>query len=261
MPDALPPTEQAALVLPASVQVVEFISDLHLSPELPRTVAAFERYLRATQADAVFILGDLFEVWVGDDVLQQPFEAACVQAIHACAQTRPVHVMRGNRDFLLGPAFFTASGAAELPDPQAVRAFGHTALLSHGDALCLDDTEYLRFRSLVRTPAWQRDFLAKPLSDRLAAAAQMRQASREHQGGRDPMTYADVDPDMAGEWLLAASARTLVHGHTHRPRSEAFAGAAERHVLSDWDLDHVQPGRAEVLRWTAAGFTRHALPD
>lgn len=261
MPDALPPAEPATLVLPASVQVVEFISDLHLSPELPRTVAAFGRYLRTTQADAVFILGDLFEVWVGDDAMQQPFEAWCVQALQACAHERALYVMRGNRDFLLGPAFFAATGATELPDPQPVHAYGHTVLLSHGDTLCVADTEYMHFRSVVRAAAWQQDFLAKPLPERLALAAQMRQASRERQGGRDPVTYADVDPSMAGEWLEAANARTLVHGHTHRPRSEAFAGMSERHVLSDWDLDHAQTGRAEVLRWTSAGFTRHSLPD
>lgn len=259
MPDALPPTELAALVLPASVQVVEFISDLHLSPELPRTVAAFERYLHTTQADAVFILGDLFEVWVGDDAIQQPFESACVQAIQACAQARPVHVMRGNRDFLLGSAFFEATEAIDLPDPKTVKAFGETLLLSHGDALCLADTEYMRFRALVRSPAWQHDFLAKPLAERLSVAAQMRQASRERQGGRDPVTYSDVDPALASRWLQAAGARTLVHGHTHRPGSEVFAGLAERHVLSDWNLDQAEPGRAEVLRWTAAGFSRHAV--
>lgn len=261
MPEALPPAEQAALVLPASVQVVEFISDLHLSPELPCTVAAFERYLHSTRADAVFILGDLFEVWVGDDAMHQPFEASCLQALHACAQQRALHVMRGNRDFLLGPAFFAATGARDLPDPQALRAFGHTVLLSHGDALCVDDAEYLRFRSLVRSSVWQQDFLSKPLADRLAVAAQMRRASRERQAGRDPVTYADVDPALAGLWLHAAGANTMVHGHTHRPGSGTFAGLAQRHVLSDWDLDHAQPGRAEVLRWTATGFTRLALGD
>lgn len=261
MPDALPPAEAAALVLPASAQVVEFISDLHLSPELPRTVAMFERYLRTTRADAIFILGDLFEVWVGDDAMQQPFEAACVQALQACGLGRQLHVMRGNRDFLLGPAFFAATGVTELPDPQPLHAFGHTVLLSHGDALCVDDAEYMRFRSQVRSAAWQQDFLVKPLAERLALAAQMRRASREHQGRRDPVTYADVDPTLASQWLQAAGAHTLVHGHTHRPGSEAFAGRAERHVLSDWDLDHAQPVRAEVLRWTAAGFTRHALTD
>jgi UDP-2,3-diacylglucosamine hydrolase len=246
-------------LLPASVQVVEFISDLHLSPELPHTVAAFEAYLRQTQADAVFILGDLFEVWVGDDALQQPFEAACVQALLACAHYRLLHVMRGNRDFLLGPAFFAAAEAVDLPDPQPVQAFGETLLLSHGDALCVDDAEYMRFRAVVRTPAWQQDFLAKPLRERLAVATQMRRASREHQGERDAVTYADVDPGLAAEWLQAAGAHTLVHGHTHRPGSGAFGAGSVRHVLSDWDLDHAQSGRAEVLRWTAAGFTRHAL--
>jgi UDP-2,3-diacylglucosamine hydrolase len=184
-----------------------------------------------------------------------------VQALQACGLGRQLHVMRGNRDFLLGPAFFAATGVTELPDPQPLHAFGHTVLLSHGDALCVDDAEYMRFRSQVRSAAWQQDFLVKPLAERLALAAQMRRASREHQGRRDPVTYADVDPTLASQWLQAAGAHTLVHGHTHRPGSEAFAGRAERHVLSDWDLDHAQPVRAEVLRWTAAGFTRHALTD
>lgn len=258
MPESRLPTETAALVLPASVQVLEFISDLHLSPELPRTVAAFEAYLRGTAADAVFILGDLFEVWVGDDALQQPFEAACASALKACAERCRLHVMRGNRDFLFGTSFFIATGAVDLPDPQPVQAFGQTVLLSHGDALCLADTEYQQFRRMVRSQTWQQSFLSKPLAERLQLAAQMRQASREHQGG-GVVTCADVDPALALQWLNAAAAKTLVHGHTHRPGSEQVAPGWQRHVLSDWDLDHGAPGRAEVLRWTRAGFSRRAL--
>lgn len=258
MPESHLPTETAALVLPASVQVVEFISDLHLSAELPRTVAAFEAYLRDTAADAVFILGDLFEVWVGDDALQQPFEAACASTLKVCAERCRLYVMRGNRDFLLSTSFFSATGAVDLPDPQPVQAFGQSVLLSHGDALCLADTEYQQFRQMVRSQAWQQGFLAQPLVARLQLAAQMRQASQEHQGG-GMVTCADVDPALAMQWLNAAAAKTLVHGHTHRPGSEQSPKGWLRHVLSDWDLDHAAPGRAEVLRWTRAGFSRHAL--
>lgn len=246
-------------MLPASVQVVEFISDLHLSPDLPHTVAAFEGYLRSTTADAVFILGDLFEVWIGDDVQQQSFEAGCIQALRALAQRCRLHVMRGNRDFLLGNAFFEATHATDLPDPQPVRAFGQTVLLSHGDALCLADSEYQRFRQVVRSAPWQQSFLAKPMAERLRIASQMRQASRAHQGNQNVLAYADVDPTLASQWLAAASASTLVHGHTHHPRSEQFPDGWQRHVLSDWDLDHGTPVRAEVLRWTRAGFARHPL--
>jgi UDP-2,3-diacylglucosamine hydrolase len=249
----------ASLVLPAAVQAVDFISDLHLSPDLPRTVRAFEQYLAHTRADAVFILGDLFEAWVGDDMLSQPFEAACGQALKAAAGRMPVHVMRGNRDFLLGPAFFQATDCIDLPDPQPVQAFGQTLLLTHGDAWCLADVDYLRFRSMVRAPAWQATFLAKPLAERLVIAAQMRAASRAHQGARDPVTYADVDGALAGQWLADSGADTLIHGHTHRPCDEQRESGWRRCVLSDWDLDHVQPPRAEVLRWSRSGLTRLPL--
>jgi len=239
--------------------VVDFISDLHLSPELPRTLAALEAYLASARADAVFILGDLFEAWVGDDSITLPFERRCSNMLAAAARKRPLYVMRGNRDFLLGAGFFVATGAVELPDPVALHAPGIAAepvLLSHGDALCLDDTAYQQFRAQVRQPAWQAAFLARPLDERQAIGAQMRAASREHQQRVEPITYADADPALAQEWLRAAGARILIHGHTHRPQSERRAEGWQRHVLSDWDVDHATPPRAEVLRWSAQGFTR-----
>ncbi|HSI57978.1 MAG TPA: UDP-2,3-diacylglucosamine diphosphatase [Ideonella sp.] len=248
-----------SLHLPADTQTVDFISDLHLSASMPRTLAAFEAYLAATPADALFILGDLFEVWPGDDVLGEPFEQLCAGLLRDAAGRRPVHVMRGNRDFLFGPRFFEATGTHELADPTAVQAFGRTVLLSHGDALCLADTAYQQFRAQVRRPAWQAAVLAKPLAERLALASQMRDASRAHNQGRDPVTFADADPALASAWLADAGAAVLVHGHTHRPASEQRPEGWQRHVLSDWDLDHAGPGRAEVLRWTAAGFQRLPL--
>lgn len=238
---------------------VDFISDLHLAPELPRTVAAWRGYLQRTRADAVVILGDLFEAWVGDDAATLPFEAACVSALADASRRLSVYVMRGNRDFLLGAAFFAATAATDLPDPVVLHApgcDGSPVLLAHGDAWCLADEPYQRFRKQVRSPAWQAAFLARPLAERVALAAQMRAASREHQQGGDPTDYADVDLPTALAWLELAQARTLVHGHTHRPGSQLLADGTMRHVLSDWDADSPGTARGEVLRWTVDGFRR-----
>lgn len=243
---------------------MDFISDLHLSPDLPRTLALLAGYLEATRADALFILGDLFEAWVGDDSTSLPFEAECVEVLAQAARRRPLHVMRGNRDFLLGPGFFKATGAVDLPDPVALHAPGISAeplLLSHGDALCLDDTAYQQFRAQVRQPAWQQAFLTKPLVERQAIGAQMRAASRAHQQQQAPITYADADPALAQQWLAEAGSRTLIHGHTHRPQSEQRAEGWQRHVLCDWDADHANPPRAEVLRWSSQGLVRLAPQD
>lgn len=235
------------------MQAVDFVSDLHLCPDMPRTLAAFTHYLSHSAADAVVLLGDVFEVWVGDDSLSQSFEAHCMSAMRQAAARRPLGILRGNRDFLLGPAFFEAVGAVDLADPCALQAFGQTVLLTHGDAWCVADTEYQAFRAQVRQPAWQQQFLARPLPERLMVAQQMREASQAHQQ-QQPVTWADVDPAIAAEALQQAGAHTLVHGHTHRPVTEPFAGRFQRHVLSDWDLDRAE--RAEVLRWTAGGWQR-----
>jgi UDP-2,3-diacylglucosamine hydrolase len=247
------------LALPAGCASVEFISDLHLCAALPRTFERWSRYLDETTADAVFMLGDLFEAWVGDDALGEQFEQACCQALRRASSNRQVCAMRGNRDFLLGNRFFAATGVLELSDPVTVEAWGSRAVLTHGDALCLADTDYQRFRSEVRGTAWQEAFLAQPLPERLRIAEELRQASRQHQQGRDPVTFADVDPTLAGRWLSDARATVLIHGHTHRPLSEMRTQGWTRHVLSDWDLDDLQTPRAEVLRWTQAGFERRTL--
>lgn len=259
MPESLAGPVATALALPAGVECVEFISDLHLSPELPRTTAAFEAYLAGSSAQVIFILGDLFEAWVGDDMLTQPYESRCARALRAAAQRCAVYVMRGNRDFLIGPRFFAETGCLAADDPMQVQApWGETLLLSHGDALCLDDVDYQRFRAQVRAPGWQAAFLARPLAERLAVAAQMRAASQAHQGGQPAESYADVDAALSLDWLQRAGAATLLHGHTHRPTTECRPEGWRRVVLSDWDLDHGQ--RAEVLRWTARGFERLAWP-
>lgn len=245
----------STLNAPPSWRCIDFISDIHLHDGLPLTTAALHRYLSTSPADAIFVLGDLFEAWLGDDMRTEPHEAECLRMLRQTGQSRPLYIMVGNRDFLLGNAFLSDCSAMALPDPTVLTAFGQRALLIHGDELCLADTDYLRFRAQVRQPTWQSTFLAQPLSSRLAQARQMRAASQQHQQSQAATTgQADVDEACAREWLAASQASVLIHGHTHHPTSEAFAGCT-RHVLSDWDLDHGTP-RAQVLRWQAEGFQR-----
>jgi UDP-2,3-diacylglucosamine hydrolase len=243
------------LALPPAWGAVDFISDLHLCAAMPRTFAAFAAHLRATPADAVFILGDLFELWVGDDMRDQPFERACIDAMAHAASHRQLAFLVGNRDFLLGAAMLRDCGLMGLPDPTVLAAWGQRVLLTHGDALCLADTRYQAFRQEVRGTTWQAEFLARPLAERLAIAAEIRRASATRQRF-DGDAGADVDTAEAVRWLHALGAAEMVHGHTHRPGSESLAPGHKRHVLSDWDLDHAN--RAQVLRLTRDGFERVA---
>lgn len=249
------PADAGHLLAPAHWRCIDFISDLHLHEGLPHTLAALQGHLASTPADAVLLLGDIFEAWVGDDMRSQPFEAACVDMLAQAGQRLFLGFMVGNRDFLVGPEMLQACHAHALADPTVLEAFGQRALLIHGDALCLADGAYLKFRAQVRQPAWQAAFQAQDLAHRLAQARQMREASVSRQQRQQPETYADVDEAVAQAWLDAAKADALVHGHTHRPADQAFAGRT-RHVLSDWDLDGPAPHRAEVLRWDAQGWTR-----
>lgn len=244
-------------VAPAGWRTIDFISDLHLSPELPATTAAWSRYLRHTPADAVFMLGDLFEVWVGDDARTRDFEHRCVDTLAEAASRRPLAFMVGNRDFLVGPAMLRDSGLMGLPDPTVLSAWGQRVLLTHGDALCLGDTEYQAFRQEVRSPAWQAAFLARPLAERTQIAAQIRQRSAERKRF-DGAADADVDAAEAVRWMHAMGTAEMVHGHTHRPGSGLLAPGFKRHVLSDWDLDDEARPRAEVLRLRRDGFERLA---
>ncbi|NYS35485.1 UDP-2,3-diacylglucosamine diphosphatase, partial [Streptococcus danieliae] len=143
--------------MPAGWRTLEFISDLHLQASEPATVQAFRNYLAATRADAVFLLGDLFEVWVGDDALLEPgsFEAECATAMRAAATRTPLFFMQGNRDFLTGAQFDALCGTTTLTDPTVLDCGDQRILLSHGDALCLDDVDYQRFRAMARSAAWQ----------------------------------------------------------------------------------------------------------
>lgn len=250
----------AELVAPPHWACIDLLSDLHLQAGLSRTAAAFRDHLAGTPAQAVIILGDLFEVWVGDDAAADGFEQTVGQWLCAASGMRWVGFMAGNRDFLVGPDFLRSCGMQALDDPTVLEAFGRRYLLTHGDALCLDDVEYQRFRAEVRNPAWRERFLAQPLAVRRQIAAQLRAASEERKRRLGREAYADVDPDAALRWLEAARAHALIHGHTHRPADTRLDAAHHCHVLSDWDLDEATDGapaaRAEVLRLTAAGLQR-----
>jgi UDP-2,3-diacylglucosamine hydrolase len=246
------------LAAPSHWRTVEFISDLHLQASEPATVAAWEHYLSNTQADALFILGDLFEVWVGDDALEEPggFEAQACTALRAAAQRMAVFFMHGNRDFLAGDAFLQHCGITGLHDPTVLAFAGQRHVLSHGDLLCLDDVDYQRFRVLARSSAWQQQFLSQPLATRRAQARGIRQESEARKQSGAP--YADVDHPAAIAWLQAAGANTLIHGHTHRPANHALAPGLQRVVLSDWDAAALPP-RLETLRLSTRGLERIAL--
>lgn len=234
------------LEVPAEWRAIDFISDLHLQAEQPATAAALRRYLDDSDADALFVLGDLFEAWIGDDAASQPgFAADIATLLQRAAARRPIWFMAGNRDFLLGQDMADRAGIRLLPDPTVLVTGAGRWLLSHGDALCLSDSSYQRYRAQVHAPEWIAQFLHKPLALREAMARQMRDASRTHQ--RSLPAYADVDADAAREWLQCAAADALIHGHTHQPAEHALGDGLRRIVLSDWDLDASTP-RAQALR-------------
>lgn len=246
------------LIAPPEWGAIDFLSDLHLDADHPRTVEALRRHLLHTPAQAVFLLGDIFEVWVGDDARHEGFEAECLALLREASTHRQLFFMAGNRDFLLGPAMAADAGMRLLSDPTRLQAHGMKLLLSHGDALCLDDAEYQRFRSQVRDPAWQREVLSRPLEQRRALARQMRAASQGNMKGQGTESIGDLDPDACRTWLQETGCRILLHGHTHRPAVHDLGEGLQRWVLSDWDLD-VAPARGDVLRLSAAGLQRIAL--
>lgn len=247
------------LTLPPRLRVLDFISDLHLAPDHPRTAAAFAAYLEDPTRDALFVLGDLFEAWIGDDLLDaaseaDSFESAIAARLRQATRDRPIWLMHGNRDFLVGDRFFQATGIEPLFDPTLLRSACGEVLLTHGDALCLADVDYLRFRAVVRSAEWQRRTLSRPLAERRALARSARHASETRLQGRDD--GIDVDAPAAAALLAEASTTRMIHGHTHRPGTHAFAAGLQRHVLSDWDFDDPAAPRADAVRLTARGLER-----
>ena len=239
-----------------------FISDLHLDAARPTITELFGRFLRedARGADALYILGDLFEVWVGDDDPSDTgaFVASGLRALSDAGT--PVFFIRGNRDFLLGDDYARRAGMAILPDPAVVMLYGKPTLLMHGDTLCTDDVAYQAFRAQTRNPQWQAQFLAQPLAARLVFAQQARAASKAHQCGlRDNgtmETITDVAPTTVDGALARFRIDTLIHGHTHRPAVHALAvegRRCERIVLGDWYE------QGSVLRVDTAGHRLESL--
>jgi len=215
-----------------------FISDLHLDAARPAMAALFERFLaeEARRADRLYILGDLFESWVGDDSLALPFPARMAEALTRAAARTPTWFMHGNRDFLVGEQFARSTGVMLLEDPAPIDVNGTPALLMHGDTLCTDDREYQAFRSQVRAPAWQRATLARPLGDRLALARQLRGESESAKEGKAP-EIMDVAAAAVERAFRDSGRDLLIHGHTHRPARHVVRVAGRervRWVLADW---------------------------
>ena len=235
-----------------------FVSDLHLDPERPAITELFGRFVEgeARGADALYILGDLFEAWVGDDDPSETgaFVAAKLRGLRDSGV--PVHFIRGNRDFLLGEDYARRAGMAILPDPAVVVLYGKPTLLMHGDLLCTDDVAYQQFRAQTRDPRWQAQFLAQPLAARLAFAQQARAASKAHQSGLQAQGRMETITDASPSTVEATFARygidRIVHGHTHRPKVHETAGGT-RIVLGDWYE------QGSVLRVAPTGFELSAL--
>lgn len=220
-----------------------FISDLHLDEARPEATELFLRFLHdeARSASALYVLGDLFEAWVGDDD-PTPVGAAIATALGAVTNGgTPAFFIRGNRDFLLGRAFAARCGMQVLADPSVILLDGKPALVMHGDLLCTDDSGYMAFRAQTRNPDWQLNFLAQPLHARLAFATQARAQSRDHQGALKQAGTLETITDVAPASVSATFARygvdLMIHGHTHRPAMHTLdvdGRACTRIVLGDW---------------------------
>lgn len=215
-----------------------FISDLHLDALRPEPLTRFRALLAgpARQAEALYILGDLFEAWIGDDDDRPPHPGVIASLADLAATGTPVYVMRGNRDFLMGARFEVETGCRLLPDPTVVDLYGEPMLLMHGDTLCTEDLEYQAFRRQVRDPRWQSGFLARPLAERAALAQKAREGSRMATQGKAE-AIMDVTPEAVVETMQTHGVRQLIHGHTHRPaihRLVLQSGEACRIVLGDW---------------------------
>ncbi len=235
-----------------------FISDLHLSPDRPGTVDLLVGFLaaRARQAQRLYILGDLFDAWIGDDDDSPPSPAVCAALRGLTQAGTACNVMHGNRDFLLGRRFVRDTGCTLLKDPTLIDLGGSPTLLMHGDLLCTDDVAYQRFRRRIRNPLIQNLFLWKSLASRRAIAADYRRKSGAATAAKTE-TIMDVNADTVARYLTRYGARNLVHGHTHRPadhRLDLPDGLATRRVLAEWHPDH-----GEALVWCDGDWRREAI--
>ena len=234
------------------------ISDLHLSAADPHNVERFVRFLddEAAGAAALYILGDLFDTWIGDDNEAPPIPSITAALRRLTDAGCRLFVMHGNRDFLLGAVFAEKTGAELVTDPLLVTFNGTPTLLTHGDLLCTDDLDYQKARLFLRDPVFVRDFLGRPLEERAALAAEYRRRSGEATSGK-PSDIMDVNRQAVERLMTEHGVLQLVHGHTHRPAIHDFeldGRPARRIVLADW-----QAGGGEVLRITPEGFRTESL--
>lgn len=238
--------------------MILFISDLHLSPRSPGATALFLRFLagRARQAEALYILGDLFEVWVGDDI-DDAYHTAIIAELRAASDAGlKIYLMHGNRDFALGERFAAAAGASLLPDPYDLVLPEWSFVLSHGDALCLDDPGYIAYRAKVRNPIWLQKMLARPRFFRSLLGRYIRWRSARRK--RDQFSvYADLQPAATDDFIRDHGYATFIHGHTHRAATHDHMVDGihvERWVLGDWHED-----RGDCLVWDGERLTREAI--
>jgi UDP-2,3-diacylglucosamine hydrolase len=216
-----------------------FVSDLHLSPERLAQVASFHAFCAgpAREAAGIYVLGDLFDAWIGDDALEEPLAAEVARAIRGVtAAGVPVGLITGNRDFLLGERFCQAAGVTLLPGQLVVNVGGTPTLILHGDELCTSDRAYQRFRRIAHDPRWQRAYLALPYSVRRGIARWLRGRSQRANAGK-PERIMDVEPAAVAGAFREAGVSRMIHGHTHRPARHHLVvddRACERFVLADW---------------------------
>ncbi len=235
-----------------------FISDLHLSEERPESNERFIAFLEDTArgADALYILGDFFEYWIGDDDLGQPFNAVIAGLLRDLTRGGvKLYLMHGNRDFLLGKKFCAATGGELLPDPTVVEIAKEKTLLMHGDTLCTGDLDYQSWRRTARSAQWQDDFLAKSLAERRKAILELREKSKEVIQAK-PAEIMDVADEAVREAFRRHGVRRLIHGHTHRPgkhRVDVDGSERERWVLPDWygsgGYLEVSPRKTRLVRY------------
>jgi UDP-2,3-diacylglucosamine hydrolase len=237
-----------------------FISDLHLQESHPRTAEAFFRFLaeRAAHARQLYLLGDIFEYWAGDDDLDTPFNRRVADALRALGEAGvEVFWIAGNRDFLVGAGFAQAAGLTLLAEPHVATIGGQRIVLVHGDAECTNDLKYMQFRAQVREKAWQQQFLAMPLAQRKAIIAGLREGSREAHTTKS-YEMMDVAPEAVDALFAATGVDVIIHGHTHRPALHE-QGGKRRYVLPDWELD-AEPQRGGWIAVDQSGhITRHDL--
>jgi len=244
--------------------VALFVSDVHLHASLPRTTKAFLDFLEqyAQRARQLYLLGDLFEYWAGDDDIDDPYNTQVVDAIKQVSQAGvSVYWIAGNRDFMVAEQFAERTGATLLQEPFVTTIGGLRIALVHGDAQCTDDKPYMAFREKVRQPSWQREFLALPLVQRKAIIADLRAGSREAQRTKS-YDIMDVNADAVSSLFDATGAAVIIHGHTHRPARHDYTKNERlrvRYVLPDWDCDSDHPRGGWLGIDTRGTITRYGV--